>query len=67
MVQWLGYGLDGAVFEFRYGQENCVFFKTSRSAVGPTKPIVQWAPEFFPLHEEYGASSQPLTTNQLRG
>ena len=36
-----GYGLDGPGFESRWG---CDFSHTSRPALGPIQPPVQWVP-----------------------
>ena len=36
--------LDGPAFDFRKKQQNFLFSKTSRPALGPTKPPVQWGP-----------------------
>jgi hypothetical protein len=38
------YGLDGPEIEARWG---CDFSHTSRPALGPTQPPVQWIPGFF--------------------
>ena len=44
----IGYGLRFPVFESQQQQEAFFFFfKTSRLAVTPTQPPIQWIPEFF--------------------
>jgi hypothetical protein len=42
LVQWLGYVLDCLVFISQHVQEMYVFSETSRLAMRPTQPSIQW-------------------------
>ena len=41
-------GLEGLGFESRYGQGTFPFSKTSKPALGPSQPHLQWVPGYFP-------------------
>jgi hypothetical protein len=45
----LSYGLDARRFESRTGLGNFVFTTSSRPALGPTQPPIQWVPEALSL------------------
>lgn len=51
-VQRLGYELDGPGFESWQGQDIIIFSEKSSSALGCTKPPIQWVPVVFPLGRE---------------
>jgi hypothetical protein len=40
-------GLGHSSYDFWQKKEIFVFYKTSRPALWPTQPLLQWAPEFF--------------------
>jgi hypothetical protein len=47
--------------------KNILFSTSSRPALGPTQPPIQWVPEgSFPGGKAAGASSWPLTSSQCR-
>ena len=54
---WDCYRLDGPRFESRDGQKIFLFSKTSRRALGSTKPPVQWASKSYLGGKAAGAAS----------
>lgn len=48
---WLCYRLDNLGFESRQGQNILLFCKTSIPSLGPTHPLVQLLPGFFPRNK----------------
>jgi len=47
--------VDNLGFEPQHGKEIFLFYKTTRPALGPTQPHIQWVPEFF----EEGKAAEP--------
>ena len=56
--------LGGLGLEPRYSQDIFLFSKPSRPALGPTRPRIQWSPDFFPGGKVAGACIKPYTSNQ---
>jgi len=47
LIQRIGYRLDGPGIETRQGKEIILASKSSRTALEPTQPPLQWVPVFF--------------------